>query len=283
MADEVVNVDMAAAWDGQEGDDWADQWEHHDRAIRGHHEALIAAAAFQPADRVLDVGCGNGQTTRAAARAAVDGAALGIDLSSRMLERARALAAEEGLTNVAFEQADAQVHRFEADAYDAVVSRFGAMFFADPVAAFANVRAALRPGGRLVMVAWRELADNEWVQAARNAFAAGRDLPVPPAGAPGPFGLADPAQTTARLHAAGFEAVEITPVDAPFSLGADVDDAFAFVRRSGVVRGLSQDLDDGQRGQALATMRDVLVAHETPDGVELGSGSWLISARRPGA
>ena len=114
MAGEVVNVDMAAAWDGDEGDDWADQWEHHDRAVRGHHEALIAAAAFGPADRVLDVGCGNGQTTRAAARAATDGSALGIDLSSRMLELARELAAEEGLTNVAFEQADAQVHRFDA-------------------------------------------------------------------------------------------------------------------------------------------------------------------------
>jgi len=281
MAGEIVNVDMAAAWDGDEGDDWADQWEHHDRAVRGHHEALIGAAAFGPADRVLDVGCGNGQTTRAAARAATDGSALGIDLSNRMLELARQLAAGESLTNVAFEQADAQVHRFEADSYDAAVSRFGAMFFADPVAGFANIRAALRPGGRLVTVAWRELADNAWLQAVRDAFAAGRDLPVPPSGVPGPFGLADPAQTTGRLHAAGFEAVEITPVDTPFWVGADVDDAFAFVRRSGVVRGLSQDLDNDQREHALAVVRDVLVAHETPDGVELGSGSWLIAARRP--
>ena len=282
MADEVVNVEMAAAWDGDEGDSWADQWEHHDRGIRGHHDTLIAAAAFGPADRVLDVGCGNGQTTRATARAAVDGSALGIDLSSRMLERARELAAEEGLTNVAFEQADAQVHRFDAGAYDVALSRFGAMFFADPVAAFANIRAALHPGGRLVMVSWRELADNEWVQSVRDAFAAGRDLPEPPIGMPGLCGLADPGQTTERLHAAGFDDVEITPVDTPFWVGADVDDATAFVRRTGIARGLSQGLDDAQRERALATLRDLLVAHETADGVQFGSGSWLISARRPG-
>src|SRR5438132_11595022 len=159
---EVANAQMAAAWDGDEGTGWARDWEHHDRAIRGYHLRLLEAAAVAPGERVLDVGCGNGESTRAAARASGDGAALGVDLSSQMLARARELARAVGLTNVTFEQADAQVHRFEPNVYDVVLSRFGAMFFADRTAAFANIARAMQPGGRLVMVAWRTLGDNEW-------------------------------------------------------------------------------------------------------------------------
>ena len=130
-------------------------------------------------------------------------------------------------------------------------------------------------------VAWRPLADNQWSLLLRNSLAVGRDLPPPPTGVPGPYGLADPDQTAEWLHAAGFEAVGISPVDTPFRAGADADDAFSFVRTSGIVRGLTQGLDDAQREQALATLRAALDEHATPEGVEIGSGSWLITARRP--
>ncbi len=281
MASTVVNVEMAAAWDGDEGEEWARDWERYDRAVAGYHRVLLDAAAVGGSDRVLDVGCGNGESTRDAARAAADGSALGVDLSSRMVERARALAKADGLKNVEFEQADAQAHSFDAAAYDVVLSRFGTMFFADPVAAFANIGAAVRPGGQLVMIAWRGVADNEWLQCVFGALAVGRDLPVPPAGTPGPFGLADADQTRATLTAAGFDAVDLTAVDEPFWLGTDGDDAFGFFRGTGIVRGMTHGLDDNQRTQALDALQATMSAHDTGDGVQFGSGSWLITAHRP--
>ena len=144
---EVANAQMAAAWDGDEGTGSAREWEHHDRAVRGYHLRLLEAAAVAPGEQVLDVGCGNGESSRATT-ASGDGAVLGIDLSSPMLAAAARLALRRGLTNVAFEQADAQVHRFEPDTYDVVLSRFGAMFFADRSAAFANIAQAMQRGGR---------------------------------------------------------------------------------------------------------------------------------------
>ena len=277
---EVANAQMAAAWDGDDGADWAREWEHHDRAIRGYHLRLLETAAVAPGEHVLDVGCGNGETSRDAARACGDGAVLGVDLSSRMLARARELALAQALTNVTFEQADAQVHRFAPDAYDVVLSRFGAMFFADRAAAFANIARAMQPGGRLVMVAWRTLADNEWIKALRGALAVGRELPVPPDGAPGPVGLADHDAVRAVLRASGFDGIDIESVDEPFWVGTDVDDAFAFAGSLGVTRGLLQGLDTDDRARALDALRQTLADHETAEGVSFASAAALISARR---
>jgi SAM-dependent methyltransferase len=282
MVSTVANEEMAAAWDGDEGAEWARDWQRYDRAVVGYHRRLLDAAAVASDERVLDVGCGTGQTTRDAARAATSGSALGVDLSSKMLERAREQAEVEGVSNARFEQVDAQTHRFDLGAHDVALSRFGAMFFGDPVAAFTNVRTALRPGGRLVMVAWRGAADNEWLQCVFAALAAGRDLPVPPAGSAGPFGLADPDLARERLTEAGFDAVELTAVDEPFWLGADGQDAYEWFRGTGIVRGLTQDLGDAQRAQALDALRATMHAHDTGDGVRFGSGCWIITANRPG-
>jgi SAM-dependent methyltransferase len=276
----VANVEMAAAWDGDEGADWAADWQRYDAAVRAYHERLLEAAAIAPGEQVLDIGCGTGEVTRAAARLAWAGAALGVDLSTRMLDRARELAAAEGLANVRFVRGDAQVHPFPDGGHDVAVSRFGAMFFADPVAAFANIARALAPGGRLAVIAWRPVADNEWVRAVFAALAAGRDLPTPVSGNPGPFGLADPDRTRAWLAAAGFSGVEVEAVDAPFLVGADAADAFAFIRRTGVVRGLTQGLDDDRRDAALAELEATMGRHDTGSGVVFGSGAWLVRARK---
>ena len=277
----IANVDMAAAWDGDEGADWARDWERYDRGVRSHHVRLMEAAAIAPAERVLDVGCGNGQTTRDAARSAAEGSALGVDLSSGMIARADEIARRENLSNVAFEVADAQVHPFEPDSYDVAMSRFGAMFFSDPVAAFSNIARGLRPGGRLVLMSWQRLENNEWLQAIRRALAAGRELPTPPVGAPGPFGLADPDGVATILTAAGFERVECHSVEEPFFAGSDADDAVAFLGRGGVVRGLLQGLEPAARQHALDAFRETMAAHETEHGVHFDSASWLISAGRP--
>src|SRR5918992_3055720 len=204
MAD-IVNVEQAEAWDGPEGEHWALHYERFDAIIGPYHRALMSAAALAPGERVLDIGCGNGLTSRDAARAVgPSGSVLGVDLSGPMLARAEQLAKEDGLDNVRFERGDAQVHSFEPGAYDLAVSRFGLMFFLDPVAAFTNIASALRPHGRLATLVWQSVAANEWVTAMRDALAVGRDLPGPPPGAPSPFALADTDYARSVLTEAGF-------------------------------------------------------------------------------
>lgn len=275
----IANTQMAAAWDGDEGSEWARDWTRYDRAVAGYQRRLMIAAAIGAGERVLDIGCGNGEASRAAA--AAGGSVLGVDLSSAMLDRARALAAADGLAAVRFEQADAQVHPFEPAAFDVAISRFGTMFFADAVTAFANVAGALRPGGRLVMVAWRGPDDNEWLREIRGALDAGRGLPAPPAGTPGPFAQADADDVHAVLSAAGLCEVELEPTEEPFWIGTEVEDAFTFMSTGGLARGMLQDLDDAGRRRALAALRATIAAHAGKDGVVFESAAWIISARRP--
>ena len=278
----IVNVEMAAAWDGAEGEQWAAQADRYEATGTRYGEALLRAAAVRPTDTILDIGCGTGSSTRELARLAASGAVLGVDLSTKMLQYARDVAEREGLTNVSFEQADAQVHPFPEGAFDIAVSSFGAMFFADPVAAFANIRRSLRPAGRLAVLAWREFADNEWITAIRDALAVGRTFPMPAAGAPGPFGLADRAQTDGILAAAGFDDIGFERLEEPIFLGADADDAFSFVSTFGMTRGLTQDLDDAGRAAALEALHACMRAHETSDGVLFGGSAWLVRGSRPG-
>ena len=185
------------------------------------------------------------------------------------------------MANVRFEQADVQTHAFEAASFDIAISRFGVMFFDDPVAAFTNVRRALRPDGRLAFVAWQELARNEWLLSIRGALAAGRELPSPPPGMPGPFGLADPDAVRSILTEAGFTDLDVTDIDEPVELGVDTAHAYKFVSGIGITQGMLQDLDDATRERTLAELRATLAAHETPEGVLIGSRAWLVTATNP--
>ena len=178
----------------------------------------------------------------------------------------------EGVDNVTFEQADAQVHPFEVGAFDVSISRFGAMFFSDPVAAFANVGRALRPGGRVALMTWQPLAENEWLTALRTAVAMGRTLPEPPVDMPGPFGLADPDRVRRVLHDAGYLDIGLATIREPFHVGTNTEDAFSFVRNIPLVRGLLGDLDESTTARALEQLRSTLAAHETSgDGVQFDS------------
>jgi SAM-dependent methyltransferase len=269
------NAEMASAWDGDEGEHWAAHSERYDAALRAHRPIFNARAAITATDTVLDVGCGNGESACDAAGAAKE--VLGVDLSAAMVRRARARAAAAGLANVTFEQADAQVYPFRPASFDAVISRAGAMFFGDRPAAFANLARALRPGGRMVLLAWRELHRNDWITAIRDSFGAEGG---PPPGAPGPFALADPGPVTETLVNAGFRDVGFEPVDVPVYFGTDVDDAMVFATGTGLGRSLLGRLDETGRAQALARLRSTMAAHATAGGVHIGSSGWLVTAFR---
>jgi SAM-dependent methyltransferase len=273
-----TNAEQARAWDGNEGAYWAENAERFDRAVAAYHKRFLTTAAIGRAERVLDVGCGTGQTTRDAAQAAPDGTALGVDLSGRMIELARRLAAEEGIANARFDQADAQVQPFPARSFDVAISRTGTMFFGDPGAAFANIARATRPGGRLTMLVWQGPEPNEWIRELSGALAAGRDLPAPPIGAPGPFAQADPVGVRAVLTAAGFSNVELEGVAEPMWFGSNAEDAHAFVL--GLMGWMLQGLDDAGRGRALDNLRATLRSHDTGRGVFYGSAAWLVKAAR---
>ncbi|HVU73976.1 MAG TPA: class I SAM-dependent methyltransferase [Mycobacteriales bacterium] len=271
------NKESARAWDGDEGAFWAANAERFDKALAGYDAAFTAATAIQPNERVLDIGCGTGQTTRDAARAASAGSALGIDLSAAMLDVARELARREGVGNATFEQADAQIHPFRDGRFDVVVSRTGTMFFGDRDAAFANLARALRPGGRLVTLVWQGPGPNEWIRELSVALAAGRDLPAPPVGAPGPFAFGDPDESRRVLTTAGFTDVQVEPLAAPMWFGNDVEDAQPFVL--GLLGWMLQGLDNAGVRRAHDDLRATLARHAGTVGVTFASATWLVSAR----
>jgi ubiquinone/menaquinone biosynthesis C-methylase UbiE len=269
-----ANAEQAALWDGPAGDHWLRHNAVFEAEDRRPNERFRAAAAVGPHDRVLDIGCGTGKSTRDAARAATSGSALGVDLSARMLAEAARLARDEGLHNVTFRQADAQVHRFPPEHFDLCISRFGSMFFADPVAAFANIGRALRPGARLVLLAWQARDRNEWSRAIREAVAG--DTPAPASAA---FSLADPAVTETILASAGFSEIGFTDVHEPLSYGPDSAVAFDVVSGMRSTVDLLAGLDAGEAGRALERLRAMLAARETADGVSFDSRTWIITAR----
>ncbi|MEV5705906.1 methyltransferase domain-containing protein [Actinoallomurus sp. NPDC052274] len=276
---QIVNTAQAEAWNGYEGEHWAGHADRYDAVNVGFNRFVLEAAAIGERDRVLDIGCGNGQLTRLAARTARSGSAQGIDLSAPMLATARARAAEEGVANVTFEQADAQVHAFPVGDFDAAISRFGVMFFADPVAAFANIGRALRPGGRLAFVCLTGFEGTD-LGAVFGAMAAHLPRPTGPDGR-GPTSFADPARVREVLTGAGFGEVDCTLVEADQTWGRDVTDAAAFIRDWGPVRSRLRQASPEAATRASDALTTVLRSFAGPDGVRLRGTAWLVTARRP--
>ena len=254
----------------------------YDAELRLHNERLRVATGVRATDHVLDIGCGTGQTTREAARVAESGHALGVDISAGMLDRARQLSEEEGLLNVSYEQADAQVHRFASEHFDLCISRFGTMFFTDPVAAFTNIGVALRPSARLVLMVWQDQDRNEWASAIRRALAAASALPVLSAESWEPFSLGDPGTVKGILGSAGFVEIGFSDVNEPVYYGPDSAGAYDFVSGFMMTKELLTELDPSKREHAIERLRATLVEHETDGGVWFDSRAWIVTARRRG-
>ncbi|MEV5726408.1 methyltransferase domain-containing protein [Streptomyces pharetrae] len=287
----IANTAQAQAWNGYEGSHWAAHQDRWDAVNAGFGQLLLDAAAIRPGDRVLDIGCGAGATTRLAARAAAgeaddaapsrDGHALGVDISAPMLERARARAEQEGPANIAFLHGDAQVHPFAPGSHDVAISRFGIMFFADPVAAFANIATALRPGGRIAFLCAADPEGNEWLRA---LAALGDLLPMEGFGAPGGpgmFSLSDAGTATGLLTAAGFADVRAEHVQAYGTWGSDAAEAAGFLLDSGPGRHLLGRVDPGTRDRVRSRLVDRLRPYETHGALRLRGTAWLLTATRP--
>jgi SAM-dependent methyltransferase len=246
----------------------------YDAELRRHNEVLRQACDVRSRDRVLDIGCGSGQTTREAARAAQAGSALGVDISAPAIERARELARTEEVRNATFECANAEFYRFPRERFDVAISRFGTMFFTDPGAAFANIGRALRPAGRLVMMVWQAGERNEWDVTIRQSLGAD------PSGLPDPFSLANPPTVTELLEGAGFTDITFTDVSEPVYYGPDVTAAMDWVRGFACTSAVLKQLDPTAAELALGRLREALAVHLSGDGVWFDSRAWIVAARR---
>jgi SAM-dependent methyltransferase len=277
------NAEQIRTWNETLGPRWVDQEAMLDAQIAPLGLAALERAKVQPGERAIDVGCGCGQTSlQLAERVGPSGAVLGIDVSAPMLARARARAA--GRSKLRFAQADAQTHRFD-EVFDLAFSRFGVMFFADPVAAFANLAGALRPGGRLAFVCWQAIDRNPWILAPMRAVAGIVPLPPPPApGSPGPFAFADPERVRGILEAAGYSQVVLEPEQGELAIGADrgLEGAVEFMLEMGPVAAALREAGPAglaARGRAADAIREACAAFATPEGVRAGYAAWIATAR----
>lgn len=252
-----------------------------------HSDAVFPTLPVRSGDQVLDVGCGFGDTAiRLAGQVGATGLVVGIDCCEAFLDQARAEMKSRGVTNLSFVRGDAE-YALPTNHYDFVFARFGTMFFANPVAGLRNMRQALRPGGRMVHIVWRERADNPWLSMAKDVVL--KYLPAPGSDAqtcgPGPFSMADQAMVREMMKAAGYDRIEFRRVDAPVLVGKDVDDAIAFqlaIGPAGEVFREAGALAEAKRAEIEAALAAAIDAQKkASDGVVMDSSSWVISAINP--
>jgi SAM-dependent methyltransferase len=276
------NAEQITYWNEQSGPKWVTRQGQLDHMLAPFGTAVMDAVGVAPGKRVVDVGCGCGDTTLAIARrVGSSGHALGVDISLPMLSRARDRAAAEGVGNVRFLAADAQSHAFEPRGVDVVFSRFGVMFFADPAAAFANLRTALGDGGRVGFMCWQALTENPWMLVPLGAAAQHVALPPPPApGAPGPFAFADRDRVTRILSDAGLRDIVFEPFTPSVEIGGgSVDDAVEFVLQLGPTAAILREASADALAKVAASMREALAPYATPRGVVMPSAAWIVTAR----
>jgi SAM-dependent methyltransferase len=271
------NAAQVTYWNENAGPTWVKLQAQLDEQLAGLGAATIAALGPQPGERIIDVGCGCGDTTlELARRVGPAGHVLGADISAPMLAVAKARAAAAGLAQAAFAEADAQTYAFEPA--DGVFSRFGVMFFADPIAAFANLRRALKPGGRVAFVCWRAMAENPVMTAPLAAILPLLPEPPPaaPPEAPGPFAFADRNRLQRILSGSGFADIRIEPHDELIGW-RELDTAVTLALNMGPV-GMIARANPDLRPRLEPAVRGALTPYAGPEGVRIPSATWIVRA-----
>ena len=274
-----------AAWNGPSGQSWLDHQMRFDSMLEAYRNAALAAAAVKPDQAVIDIGCGTGDTTIALAQhVGTAGFTMGVDVSEILLARARERAQIANLP-IDFALADAAQYPFKAHAFDLLFSRLGVMFFADPVAAFTNMRQALKPDGRLAMLTWRSILENDGARLPLEAARAFVNPSSPPSPeAPGPFSFGDRSRVNRILGDAGYRSISIEPFDAPLLFGigdttdAQLDDAVANSFHIGPLSRILSDEPQDVRLQVTETLREAYANRLTKEGVVLSGCAWILTA-----
>jgi SAM-dependent methyltransferase len=281
------NAEAIEAWDGPLYDRFVRFRDIVVKGLASHGEEALRLFPPQAGQRVLDIGCGFGDTTQdIASLVGPDGEAVGVDAAARFIETAREETAEAGVANARFEVADVQADDLGGP-YDMAFSRMGTMFFANPVAALRNVRTALVPGGQLVMVVWRRREDNEWMYRAQTIVEGIVSRPEEydePTCGPGPFSMAGADTTSDILVHAGFKDIALRRCDLPILVGHDVDEAMDLVMAlgpAGEILRLQGDRAAHLHGEVRDALRRGLSEFQTPDGLRAQASTWIVSATAP--
>ncbi len=272
--------DQTALWNGPAGNAWVESQELIGQVLKPFEDLLVDAIAPETMTRLLDVGCGTGSTTRALARRlGPNSRSTGVDISEPMIAAARACAARDGLS-VTFLLADAQTHAFEPASFDTIVSRFGVMFFDDPVQAFANLRRAAAEGSRLLFVAWRSAAENPFMTLAeRVAAPLLPNLPVRRTNEPGQFAFGDGDRVRRILKASGWSEIDIQPIDVPCTIPESQLESY--VTRFGPVSRVLHEAGETARAQFIEKVRAALVPYVHASEVRFTGACWMVDARGP--
>ncbi len=270
-------AEQAAYWNGAGGKGWLASIERIERGIGDFSKAALKAANARPGEKVSDIGCGLGGPTRALAEAVgLGGHVLGIDISEELIASARS----HRVPNATFVLGNAATHPFEPASYDLVFSRFGVMFFGEPVAAFRNFQQALKPAGRLVFVCWRTTQENPWgLVPVRAAAPFLPPLPRPGPEDPGQYSFGDRNRVERILKESGFGAISIQPLDRPVFMGQTIADILENAGRFGPLARAFAEATPEQIAKAKAAIAETLKPHETPDGVRLPGACWLVTAK----
>ena len=279
------NSEQIAQWNGDLGERWAAMQREIDRIVVPFGEAALAAAAPRPGERVIDVGCGCGDTSIEIARSVGEtGRVLGVDVSQPMLEVARARAVSINRANVSFENADASVAALPSE-MDLLFSRFGVMFFSQPSNAFRHLRKSLRTGGRCVFVCWRAPRDNPWAMAPLSAARTAMGVTPAPSDpyAPGPFAFAEAERLHSILSEAGFDAIRMQRLDVPLSLGTTARSAAEFALQIGPVSRFARESGVEHLPTILDAVERAFAPLAAAEGqVRLNGSTWIVSATNPG-
>lgn len=277
------NAEQIKYWNEDTAQRWVEAQAALDAQLDQLGQLAMDAGSLSSGDRVVDIGCGCGATTlEIARRVGSKGSVTGVDVSAPMLAQARRAAAAAGASNVSFINADAQTHAFATGATDALFSRFGIMFFADPGAAFVNLRRALTPKGRLAFVCWRAFPENPWMAVPMMAALQHVTLPPPPPpDAPGPFAFADADRVRALLTGAGFADVRFEAVDRTLTIGGsgDLDEVVSFLLMLGPTARALREADPSVLPAVRVAVRAALEPYHGPDGVRMAGAVWVVTAR----